>query len=528
MNFSRYCSIYSRFHGTTSYRTEQDIIILHLIEEPFNNWILLRMFRFDDIHKRPENGFVKALQMFLQSQAPLTVFCQSDTWIALLGGEKYITPIVPEHANFQMYATPYFVRDPSTLAAHMQAHHSDTVFRYKNCIVYLDRQDLPYPGGCYFDSSTVTPSSLYRICVLSREPLSIALQVASEWKTRRDILTLPFPTTDATSIPAMITFQSIDPPYLPNERVLSTGNIQKRLSLYQPQCLIQDILLSYQRNTKPDSIQNVGIVVEWPLRIPFEGTRSNTTESSVHHKKFVALAANGFKPTRILLVRYPYEVYTEYSEVPAIPYMVFQFVSTILELPPEMEKVSVDSTVIGYKYENSFYCFSFPLLEGRPTADTSRHVDCLFTLPKNLHPEDQIMYTFQIDDKRILHRLKTKSGLYHGWCIAKADEECVHPEAGSLPNLVSEWLKMFKLHDKAAKPIDVKMLQMALTLARHKICFKTNIVTSKKSNQIAVTDTDITISLSADEVQFINSRRADAGLDWTSEEEENRDNCLIM
>lgn len=535
MNFSRYASLYSRFHGATSYRTEQDIIILDMIEEPFDNWILLRMFRFDDILTRPENTFAKALQMHLQSQAPLTVFCQSDTWIALSGRDKYITPIVAEHANFQMYATPYFVRNPSTLADYMPEHHSDTVFRYRNSIVYLDRHDLPYPGGCYFNPSTTSPSALYRICVLSREPHDKALQVASEWKTRRDIVTLPFPTTDAISIPAAIRFQPIAPPYLPNERVLSSGNVQKRLSLHQPQCLIQDILMSYQRNVKPVVIQNVGLVMEWPFRVSFEGTRSNTSDTSGGAlKQFVALTVNGYRPTRILLVRYPYEVYTEYNEVPAIPYFMIQFTSGILELPPEMEKVSVDSTVIGYKYENGFYCFSFPVLEGRPTSDRSRNVDCLFNVPKKSHPDDQVKFTFQVDDKCVVHRMDTKTGVFHGWCLRRMDEARLHPAetGGSLPTLVHEWLKLFQLHDKTAQPIDVKMLQMALTLARHKICFKTNrgAANKKSLNQIQVTDSDIVISShSAEEIQFINNCRADVGLDWEGErEEESANSCHIM
>ncbi|KAG8172502.1 hypothetical protein JTE90_017583 [Oedothorax gibbosus] len=524
MNFSRYCSIYSRFHGATSYRTEQDIIILDLLEESFDNWILLRMFQFDDIQMRPEQGFAKALQMHLESQSPLTVFCQNDTWIALSGHDKYVTPIITAEANFQMYATPYFVRDPSTLADTMQAHHSDTVFRYKNCIVYLDRQDLPAPGACYFNASTVTPSSLYRICLLSREPQSAALLVATEWKTRRDIVTLPFPTTDSISVPAMISFKPIDPPYLPNERVVSNGNIQKRLSLYQPQCLLQDILASYQRNTRPDQpIQDLGLVVEWPFRITFEGTRTNAADTL--HKKFVALVANGLKAKRILVVRYPYEVYTEYDQVPALPYIVFHFTSTILELPPDMEKVSVDSTVIGYRQEKGFYCFNFPLLEGRPTAASSRNVDCLCTVPPN--PKGRIEYTFQINDTWVLHKVNTDTGLKHGWCLAQTDGRRVYDEAPTLPYLVRQWLNMFEGYDKAAEPIDVKMLQMALTLARHKICFKTNLVTEKKSYHMLVTDTEITVSLSADEVQFINSRRAD-GLDWSQEEEKEAESCTIM
>lgn len=522
MNFSRYCSVYSRFHGATSYRTQEDVIILDLAEEPFDNWILMRMYQFDDIHARPDHAFVKALQMHLQSQASLTVFCHGDTWIALSGRDTYVTPIVADHANFQMYATPYFVRDPSTLADHMQAHHCDTVFGYKNCVVYLDRQDLPYPGGCYFNTST--PSSLYRICVLSREPVDVAIRVATEWRTRRDVLTLPYPTTDATLVPAMIPFKPMGYPYLPNARIASTGNIQKRLSLHQPQCLIQDILASYQRNAQ-STIRNVGLVVEWPLRVTFEGTRTDTGGG-----QFVALVANGMKPTRVLLVRYPYEVYTEYAEVPTIPYVSFQYAETFLELPPDMEKVSIDSTVIGYKYEQGFFCFSFPLLEGRPTASVSRNVDCLCTPPKNHSPEDEVVYTFRVDDRHVVHKIKSNTGVFHGWYLSVTDDAHLSLEADYLPKLVSEWLRLFEAHDeKVDQPVNVKTLQMALTLARHKICFKTNIVTHvlKPDHAMVVTDQEIEINQSAEEASFVNSRRVElATIEGASDEQDA--SCNLM
>ncbi|GFX56571.1 uncharacterized protein TNCV_5034901 [Trichonephila clavipes] len=102
---------------------------------------------------------------------------------------------------------------------------------YNNCVLYLDKNDLPSPGGCYFEPSQNCPKSLYRICLLSNEPMQQVLSVASEWKTRRDVVTLPFLPQESIALPKMIPFQPVGFPHLSDERAISAGVIQKRLSL---------------------------------------------------------------------------------------------------------------------------------------------------------------------------------------------------------------------------------------------------------------------------------------------------------
>ncbi|GFQ99829.1 uncharacterized protein TNCT_226591 [Trichonephila clavata] len=150
MNFPRYSSLYARFHGCTSFRIEDFTVILDFADESFTNWSLLHLYRFDRLTTDAKHTFAEALKVFFKTEAPLTVACEHDTWTAVLGNSKIIMPSLEDSATFQLYATPYFVSDPSLVAAYLQGvarAASDYIFMYKNCVLYLDKNDLPSPGG---------------------------------------------------------------------------------------------------------------------------------------------------------------------------------------------------------------------------------------------------------------------------------------------------------------------------------------------------------------------------------------------
>ncbi|KAG8175210.1 hypothetical protein JTE90_022633 [Oedothorax gibbosus] len=496
-------------------------MILDLADLDFDPWSCLRFFRFETISMNAQQPFIQALKLLFKSEAPMTVFCQNESWSALLGNTKFIMPVNEVDAKFQLYATPYFVKDPSSIAEHMQgiSHAtSDNVFMYKHGVLYLDHMDVPFPGGCYLDASVVS-GPLYRICFLSREPLNKALAVATEWKSRRDVLNIPFLTKETLANPTMIpALQPIAVPYLPDNRVVSVGSIQKRLSMNDPSCLIQDVLHSYRRN-HPD-VQNVGIVMDWPFRLTFEGTRPNASSD----KECVALSVNGVRPTKTLHVRYPYDVYTEYDQVPAIPWTLVNYHPVILELPLDMVKVSVDSIVLGYVYKNGFYCFNYPVMEGRPTHESARNVKWLLSPVKQL--DVAVQETFRIDEKYALNRIQR-----HGipaWCITQADDTHKYPQKKVLAPLVEEWLNLFCQQMGKPPVIDVKMIQMALTLARHKVCFKIKIKTDKrKVDEILLNDNEIEMVMTRLETNFINSVRVREDEEENNGKEEG-EGCKIM
>ncbi|GFR02717.1 uncharacterized protein TNCT_297981 [Trichonephila clavata] len=329
-------------------------------------------------------------------------------------------------------------------------------------------------------------------------------------------MTLPFLTQETIALPKMIPFQPIGFPYLPDERAISAGVIQKRLSMRHPCCLIQDILASYYRSyllahegqESETVLQNVGLIIEWPFRLMFDGTRPNAKDD----KRFVALAVNGQLPTRVLYVRYPYDVYTLYNEVPSTHWTPIQYVSPVLTL--EMEKVSVDGVVIGFMYQNSFFCFSFPVLESRPTYDSNRNVQSVLT-PANpsVLKECSVLETFQYNTQYSLHRVQMKGVSLNAWCLTAAQNQSEYPTQRHLPKLVQQWLNFFENHAGSMKMdlVDVSMIQMALTLARHKICFETKIDSKakrkQKGNRIMLSDNNITLSMGPEEAEVVNNLR---------------------
>ncbi|GFW94130.1 uncharacterized protein TNCV_1978701 [Trichonephila clavipes] len=487
MNFPRYSCLYSRFHGCTSFRTEEYTVILDFADEPFTNWSLLHLYRFDRLTTDAKHTFAEALKVFFKTEALLTVACEHDSWTAVLGNSKIIMPSLEDVATFQLYATPYFVSDPSLAAAYLQGRArvaSDYIFMYNNCVLYLDKNDLPSPEGCYFEPSQNCPKSLYRICLLRNEPMQQVLSVASEWKTRRDVVTLPFLTQETIALPKMIPFQPVGFPHLPDERAISAGVIQKRLSLRHPCCLIQDVLASYYRSyllahegqESETVLQNVGLIIEWPLRLMFDGTRPNAKDD----KSFVALAVNGQQPTRVLYVHYPYDVYTLYNEVPSTHWTPIHF----------------------------------PVLESRPTYDSNRNVQCLLTpADPSVLNDCKVLETFQYITQYSLHRVQMKEIPMNAWCLTTAQNRSEYPTQRHLPRLVQEWLNFFEYHAGSMKMdlVDVSIIQMALTLARHKICFQTKIDSKakrkQKGNRIMLSDDEITLSMGPEEAEVVNNLR---------------------
>lgn len=511
MNFPRYSKLYSLFHGCQTFRNVEDLIVLDFADAPFEPLAVKLMYEYDTIHMNTQKAFTQALKAFFNTEDPISVTCHPNNfWVALLGSFKTITPSLEKDATFQMYATPYFVNDPAIVSEYWRGiarQAYDFVFSYKSCIMYLDREDLPCPGGNYFDATRC--NSWYRVCILSKEPAHIVLSVAQEWKQlvhkNMQVEIRSYLTKDVIATPKMIHFTKVNKPYLPEERRINSRFIQKRL----PQFLLQDILGSYYRNYLHDNngkeneriLDELGLIVEFPFRIAFEGTRNDLTTP----KEYVALTVNGRHPKRCLLIQSPYDVYSEYQEVPVTLWTPIHYVNTFLNLPMDMEKVIVDSVVIGYVYKQGFFCFSYPVLEGRPSKESKRNIECILN-PVTLSDEFFVKETYRVDQQYSLHRIQQKGVPYPAWCVTEAKESDQFPENRSLPELPKQWLSMFT-NKSYRKPnfVDVNVIQIALMLARHKICFKTHISDKKKG--FVLTDNEIQLRMDQSEVDFINGMK---------------------
>lgn len=370
---------------------------------------------------------------------------------------------------------------------------------------------------------------LYRLCFLSSESASHVASIAAEWKNRRNIIEIPFLTGGTIPDIKGINFQPVPQPRFPDTSIVSHGNIHKRRSLEQPHCLIHDVLASYSHSTRGDEakLKNLGLLMQWPLQVTFEGTKvpSSTSDS----KQVVALTVNGHRPDHVIEVPQTYSNYIEYSHVPETQWISVSFVPAVLELPNELRKVSVDAVVIGFVYLGSFFCFGDPVLEGRPPWVCESNIDSILTPVRastlQIDRLIRVVETFRLDDRYSLHRIAFTGVPFGTWCISESNEADAYAKQLRLPHLVKEWSSFFRRHhdQRSPKTVNVNMVKLALVLAKHKICFQVRIDERKKSD-VTLSGDEITLTLSQEESDFVNQSR----LYREDSEEEKGSSCAVM
>lgn len=411
-----------------------------------------------------------------------------------------------------MYATPYYVKNPDVIGQYLEGTINpayENVFFYKNTILYLDNQDLPFPGGSYFDPCDPTP--YHRICFLSSEPTEKVLKVASEWQSRQGVKNVPYMTRDVEANPKFIHFQPVCDQGFGNAAVASTGMIYKSLSSGKPEHLIQDVLNSYYTNVarrsyeKLTTFNDLGLFIEWPLVLTFEGAQHQ--DSACQNKKFVALSINGTNPNRVLYVRRPYERYVEHNSVPATLWTRISFVTSTLITDVSVRKVAIDSCIVGLVYRDTFFCLSHPLLEGIPTKKplvNGKYILSMATFEMSEDPNVRVVESFKYNDRYSLRRVSLKGSSLDTWCLTKASQ--LDPKIMKLPELVSRWVDFFMEVDGDAPDMDVNVVRLALMLSKHQICFNLNSVPNSRE-PIKIQNNVVNFNLDEKVVQFINDAR---------------------
>lgn len=548
MNGAKYAKIYSEFHGCTSFTMHGgDYIILSFKDENWDTWLVSRLYQSHRIQVQVQLPLAQAFKVLFKTEAPVSAFCKQDSFSILLGNERMIFPMPDSTANIHLCATPFFVRDPQIVYDYLQGvarPSNNHIFSYNNAVVFLDSCDIPSPGGCYFNpTSTEDASPLYRICILSQEPIEHVIKLANTWKVRRGISHIPFQTRDTISHSKFIRFKPVQNVQCDSNTSLATNTIQKKLSIHRPQCLLHDIINSYYRHvlrfyedSEADSnprlhLQSLGLIVEWPFRIAYEGLHRAETEE----KTFVALAVNGYRPNRVIFVNQPYERYVEYQDVPATIWIPISYIPTILETPVDVVKVSVDSTVIGYFVHGTFFCFSRAMLEGRPTHASQSNINYIFNVAKPSVFNDNrftIIETFRYDEKHVLHHINFQGIETDAWCLCEnLNDATIYPKYLQLPWLVHEWINFYaENHAQVSDYVNVGIVRLALVLAKHGICFQTKIVPPqrqlKKENEMIVTDSSIELCMSQEVADFINNVRLE--VEDLDEGKEEKSFCNIM
>lgn len=515
MNVQNYASIYSAFHRTSGFQIVNDTVVLSFAAIQFDNFVTMRLFEYEQITK-PDLPLSKSLSVFFNNATNCTVFLEKpNSWSILLGNERVIFPKFD--GNVKLFATPYFVRDPAIIHEYLAGKDArqayENTFVYKNTLMYLDNYDVPRPGGNYFLSQN-EPCEMYRCCFLSTDPPEqVWSNVIQEWKHRRGISILPFPTRHSVSNPTFIPLEPVHSIQLDNDLASNTSTIRKSNSMRNPAFLIQDILSSYQGN----DLTHLGLVIEYPLRVAYDGSRPLSTCPT--KKSYVCVSVNGAIPKRVLFVKDPFERYVEFEYVPDAPNWVQVLYSPqqLFDERFEGRIVSIDSTILGINYKDKYFlCLEHPLLELNPRENKNLNTDGLLSPISKAELENDehlfVIETFQWDCGHLIHKVRHNLFPYPFWCISlKLDNELNYPKPVRIPYLVQNWLQFYKRNE--SKRVDFgnpKAFQFALILAKHKICFRTEISDSN-SNILKVRTNEIKLKMSEAGKSFLNTLRIEAG-----------------
>lgn len=520
MNFNTYGSLYGKFHQCSVSLVRNDIIVFDLGNSPYETWTISRMYPSEKIIVDSNKPLTLALKSFFKSDVTASVISNSQyLWTICLGNERMIYPVgveVKPDNELRLYATPYFVTNPQMVSQHLQGTirpSFENIYFYKNTVMYLDDRDLPYPGGFYFDECTPTP--FYRICFLSDESIDYVVNLASEWQSRRDVLTIPFLTREMTVFPKLVDFKPVPEFSFSDSNVISMGLIQRDHSLRKPELIIQDLLISYYKNTSRQvndannlDFSFLGLVIEWPFDLTFEGSRQ--PKNRRENRTLVALSVNGNFPNRVVCVLNPYDRYVEYNHVPATVWTPISFVFYSLLTDINVKKVVLNSVVIGLVYREAFFCLSQPLLEGRPTKSFALNTEYLLSTANAedilADPQIQVLDSFKYNDDFSLRRVYLKGIHLECWCLTSAENMHPHPKNIRLPYLVKEWLKLFMVAGQDTFDVDVSTVRLAMTLSKHNICY--NLLASDDYKEpVELTDNRVKFHMNEKIVQFLNKAR---------------------
>lgn len=507
MNIQKYSAIYSRFHDSFTPDHDRGIIILPLKELAWEKSITLRLQFFDRIENESK-PLVKALKIFYRTDDPCTVFQSKDSWSLLVGNEKIVFP--DRTGNIKLYATHFFVKDPKYIDQYLSPV-LENIYIFNGIIMYLDETDIPYPGGRYFSPYPFGKSNqkLFRLCFISTEPC--VDKILSYWSNKREILSISYKTKPAIPIFGTLDLKPFSLPVtFPDAYAINTGTIKKELCFKNPKFLIQDILNSYS-----GLVDDLGIYIEYPLQVRYESSSRYGNQ-----RQFVGFAVNGHQPKRVLHIRDPYERYTEYEYVPSIEWTWIYYESR----PMDLRRVVIDSTVIGFVYREAFFCLSFPLFEKNTLFDQLNTEYLLnYIAPSDLSrdPDIDIIDTFRYDATKSLHRVKHKSLRHDLWCITETSIANKFAKRGTPPYLVQECFRLAeKVNYQKTDFGDLKLIKLAIILARHKICFSLRMGESR--NMFFEKGTNVIFEFEEPVVKFLNDLRLDVG-----EVKESQSECII-
>ncbi|GBO40404.1 hypothetical protein AVEN_58055-1 [Araneus ventricosus] len=470
--------------------------VIPLSDLPCNKVMLLKLRSFDKILSPASNPLLNALKSHYKSEGLCDVFQEPKRVTILMGNERIVFP-VDERAKCYLVATTLFVKNPSVFENYLKGSGRqvyDNVYAYNNSVIYLDPFDIPGPGLNYFEETE--SNSFHRICFVTPHVNDVYL---AEWTNRQEVYELPFKTKFVTQQAKFIHYKPMDEIQLPDAHAKGTGLIHKRHSFRDPKFLLQDILNSYR-----GPIDHLGLLVQYPFCIGYDGACNVGNH-------FVALVVNGHFPKRVLQIRSPYERYIEYDFVPAVGWSQIYY-----ERIPStgLDRVVIESTVLGYVYKDFFLCLEHPMLGNSPTYPLQNTTYLCKPAPSSTDvfrdANIEVLDTYRYDCAHTLHRIKHRNVPQEVWCLAIHDESQSFPKRFNLPHLVDHWINFFSSNCKkfALDFTNLDVVKLALVLSKHKICYKIKISVAK-NRELEMNNEELIFRLDESAVAFINDARLD-------------------
>lgn len=514
MNLQQYSTIYSSFHGAFEYNVIGDTIVIPIDDVSWQKSIVLKIKNFDKIYN-DSKPLAKSLICHYRMETNCTVFTTKDSWSVLLGDQKVVYP--KYGGKTLLCATQLFVKNIKAFELYMKSVNAvcvyENTYNYKNAVVYLDNYDIPYPGGKYFDSNNQV-NTIYRICFLAFQEDTI-IQFENEFKNRKDIWTYPLKLKCAVaSISKFIKTETINEVSLSETFYENTNIIFKRKCFQNPNFILQDILESFNK------LNEVGIIIEYPICISY--IAMNASDSN---RKFQAFAINCNVPKTVLYVPSPYDRFYQYRYTPKN--IIWTTLLYDTQCPPEnMDPVIIDKNIIGYNYNNTFFCHSHPKLLINTHMDNKNTDTILNMLSFDLKQDEnfKIVSTYKFDFDHILYCVKHKDCNHELWCLGYAHNLTAYVKRTIPYYLVSSWAQLVIDHiaNKETNYGDLNLIKLMYILARHNICFSTR--QSRKRDIVYENLKDIVFKIEPNVLEFINKLRLN--LNVISEKQE--ESCIIL
>lgn len=494
MNSQTHSTIYAKNQGIDFASVKNETIIITIDETPFDKNKILKLSGSRRILNADMPKF-RALAAYYKVEGPATLFETDKSWSLLLGNEKMAYP--SHSGRVHMCATPYFVRDPDVFGNAFRVSYSEHVYAHKNAIVYLDRFDVPCPGGRYVDAR---PDEFYRICYVTGNSDGDET-IEAMFEDAKGVYAFPLKTA-----PAIANLSPFVQSTIVNDEVTfadtyyeSTNLVKKSRCFEDADAILMDILDSY-----PASRQ-VGLVIEHPIRVSF--VAPETTGST--NRKFVALAVNCNPPPKtVLYVPAPYDRYYQYRHPPPDVRWIHLYYD-----PSEehfAKPVVIAKSLIGYAYRDTFFCLLYPKLTTVTRTRNARYLLNPLSFDLESDPDLKVVKSYRFDAAHTLVCVKHKSVNEELWCMRVEKEGSLvnyrpeyRRESHLSPSyLVREWGEL--MVGEAYGEMDISLVKLMFVLDRHNVCY---FVKEGKRRIRYENERDIVFYLEPKALAFVNSLR---------------------